>query len=290
MIRRLRLARYGETGFCCTHCGCTHGFEVKDRPRVQRCQQCKRQQSVTAGTPMHGSKVSLRAWFVRGGHFEAGSVPTSGQLRAEVKMARSSAWHVNQRFMRATFLGRASYILGQLTMMFPCRRPKGRDTDETRPRLHQDLLRNFALSPKGQKRMTMTAITFDGAQPRFTHVAMDHEQHHEARKDPPFQPPTVTGLLEQWLRYHIEKRHDTVCLRWLSRYLDHYLGIYAHLSNWSPRPDWKHLLTHQPRRRASELRAEPVSPEPERPDRCPTRVVDRALMQPEGVGAPTVPG
>ena len=262
LVRRLRVERYGETGFRCVHCTCTEGVEVSDRLRFMRCRACNRQQSVTAGTPMHGSKLPLRVWFIRGGHFEAGNVPTSGELAEEVNISRSSAWHVNQRFMRVMHLGRAPYALGQLVTIMPCRKPKGRDTDENRPPVVRDLLRYFTAQPLGQSHPTVVSLTFEGLLPRWTHVAMNHDLYHQARCNPLFQSPVVTDPLRMWLHHHIEEHHGMVCLRWLSRYIDHYLGIYAFQSDWACPPRWLERLMAGPRRKLSELRAEPVEPDP----------------------------
>ncbi|MCB9697576.1 MAG: hypothetical protein H6738_12415 [Alphaproteobacteria bacterium] len=260
LILRLRVARYGATGFCCVHCSCTEGLEVANRPRIQRCKDCRRDQSVTAGTVMHATKLPMRAWFLRGGYFECGRVPTSGQLVADFDMARSTAWHLNQRFMRALHLGRATWAIGQLVMILPCRRPKGRDTDTERPRLLRQLLQNFASQPLGAKYPTVISLTFDGLLPRWTHVAMDHEQYHEARKNLLFQSSVVTEPLENWLQFQIVDRHGKVCLRWMSRWIDHYLGIWGQTSDLVKRPDWLHRLTHGPHRGMAELRAEPHEP------------------------------
>lgn len=262
LLHRLRVARYGETGFCCVHCACTEGVPIKGRERSQRCRACKRQQSVTAGTPLHASKLPLRAWFIRGGHFECGNVPTSGNLKAEVKMGRTAAWHLNQRFMRALHLGRAEFVMGQLVMLMPCRKPKGRDTDENRPPVIRNLLRWFEAQPLGQKHPTVVALTFHGRRPRWTHVALTHAEHVAARSNPVFQANAETEPLTHWLFYHLDEKHGRVCLRWLSRYIDHYLGLYTRSAD-DPPPDWMYHLTHGPRRRLAELRAEPFEREPE---------------------------
>jgi len=49
-------------GFTCD-CGCRKAWHLRSRPRVFQCRNCRRQYSVTAGTVMHRSKVSLVEWF-----------------------------------------------------------------------------------------------------------------------------------------------------------------------------------------------------------------------------------
>lgn len=262
LIRQLRQTRYGSTGFHCVHCGCLEGREIKGRPRSQRCTSCLRQQSVTAGTPLHGSKMPLKVWLVRGGHYEAGLVPTGTQLAEELGVSRSTAWHLNHRFLRALYLGRATMVIGQLLLPIACRRPRGTDSDHQRPSLLREILARFADQPRGQALITFTSLTFEGDRPQLTHVAMSADQQIEARKNPTYRSPVVTRPLSVWLAYHLERKHQRVCLRWLSRYLDHYLGIYAVASDWVSMPDWWHRLAAGARRNLAELRAEPREPEP----------------------------
>lgn len=57
-LARLRWPR----GFQCD-CGGTRAWHLPSRPRVFQCAECERHYSVTAGTVMHRSKVSLVEWF-----------------------------------------------------------------------------------------------------------------------------------------------------------------------------------------------------------------------------------
>lgn len=49
-------------GFRC-ECGGLEAWHLRSRPRVYQCSGCRRHHSVTAGTVMHRSKVSLVEWF-----------------------------------------------------------------------------------------------------------------------------------------------------------------------------------------------------------------------------------
>jgi transposase-like protein len=49
-------------GFRCPRCGHGEAYVVDSRHLLQ-CRSCRRQSSVTAGTVMHGTHVSLRDWF-----------------------------------------------------------------------------------------------------------------------------------------------------------------------------------------------------------------------------------
>jgi hypothetical protein len=50
-------------GFVCPSCGGDRGWELKTKAWTHECAGCGKQTSVTAGTLMHGSKLSLTTWF-----------------------------------------------------------------------------------------------------------------------------------------------------------------------------------------------------------------------------------
>lgn len=60
--RRVIEVRWPD-GWECPECGNRTCSPVADRNRVWQCTRCSRQFSVTSGTAMQGSKVSLRRWF-----------------------------------------------------------------------------------------------------------------------------------------------------------------------------------------------------------------------------------
>ncbi|NEW06244.1 transposase [Paenibacillus sp. SYP-B3998] len=49
-------------GFCCPRCEHHHAYKITGR-RLLECSACKMQVSLTAGTVMHNSKLSLLTWF-----------------------------------------------------------------------------------------------------------------------------------------------------------------------------------------------------------------------------------
>ena len=49
-------------GYACPHCGHEEAYELSSRP-VYTCKKCFYQVSVTAGTVLHGTRLSLSAWF-----------------------------------------------------------------------------------------------------------------------------------------------------------------------------------------------------------------------------------
>jgi hypothetical protein len=58
----LAAARWSE-GFVCPECGCPRACLLVTKKHTYQCSACHRQTSVTAGTVMHGSKLSLTVWF-----------------------------------------------------------------------------------------------------------------------------------------------------------------------------------------------------------------------------------
>lgn len=60
--RHLAKLRWPD-GFTCPACGTCKGWELATKPFTWECAGCHRQTSVTAGTVMHRSKLSLRTWF-----------------------------------------------------------------------------------------------------------------------------------------------------------------------------------------------------------------------------------
>ena len=58
-------AQRWPTGFCCPQCGAGAFYRIATagRPLFQ-CQGCRHQASLTVGTLMHASKLSLRQWFL----------------------------------------------------------------------------------------------------------------------------------------------------------------------------------------------------------------------------------
>ena len=50
-------------GFVCPECGHGKAWQLDTKAWTYECAQCRRQTSVTAGTVMRGSKLSLTVWF-----------------------------------------------------------------------------------------------------------------------------------------------------------------------------------------------------------------------------------
>ena len=50
-------------GYQCKKCGCQKAYQLKVQPRVFQCSNCRFQESVTAGTILHRTKLPLAKWF-----------------------------------------------------------------------------------------------------------------------------------------------------------------------------------------------------------------------------------
>lgn len=104
-------------GFICPKCGGVGCYHIKGRNKYQ-CAQCRYQASVTSGTVMHKSKLSLQIWFwaiYLVSRDKRGYSAT--QLEAELNIAYSSAWYLLQR-IRSAMAGRDSeYMLSGIVEM-----------------------------------------------------------------------------------------------------------------------------------------------------------------------------
>ena len=49
-------------GYVCPRCGHDQAYELTSRP-IFKCKQCHYQVSATAGTVLHGTRLSMRDWF-----------------------------------------------------------------------------------------------------------------------------------------------------------------------------------------------------------------------------------
>lgn len=87
----------------CDGCGHTRCVHRRTRPRVFACCRCGQEISVTAGTPLHRSRVSLRTIVAAVRLLtRAGSI-TARALAAELQVGLETAWTLGHR-IRAGFL------------------------------------------------------------------------------------------------------------------------------------------------------------------------------------------
>jgi len=90
-------------GFRCPGCGHDRSWQLRTKPWTFECHACHRQTSVTAGTVMHGSKLSLPVWFWAAYLMATHSNGISAkQLQHQVELGSyKSAWLLCAKLRRA---------------------------------------------------------------------------------------------------------------------------------------------------------------------------------------------
>lgn len=104
-------------GFRCPKCRGVGCYPIKGRNEYQ-CIQCRHQISVTSGTVMHRSKLSLKIWFwaiYLVSRDKRGCSAT--QLSAELDIAYSSAWYLLHRIRNAMAVRDSEYMLSGIVEM-----------------------------------------------------------------------------------------------------------------------------------------------------------------------------
>ncbi|MBR0600064.1 IS1595 family transposase [Sinanaerobacter chloroacetimidivorans] len=100
--------------FICPKCGGVDCYHIIRRNKYQ-CAQCRYQASVTSGTVMHKSKLSLQTWFwaiYLVSRDKRGYSAT--QLEAELNIAYSSAWYLLHRIRSAMAERDSEYMLSAI--------------------------------------------------------------------------------------------------------------------------------------------------------------------------------
>lgn len=104
-------------GFVCPNCGSTEYYPIYRRGLCQ-CKQCRKQTSITAGTVMHRTYLSLVLWFwaiylcvndKRG--------ISASHLSALLDIGYESAWYMLKRIRNAMGQRDANYLLSGLMEM-----------------------------------------------------------------------------------------------------------------------------------------------------------------------------
>lgn len=90
-------------GFVCPACGGVKGWELSTKKFTWECAACGRQTSVTAGTVMHRSKLSLHLWFMAAHLVTSHSNGISAlQLQAQLGLGSyKTAWLMLHKLRRA---------------------------------------------------------------------------------------------------------------------------------------------------------------------------------------------
>jgi len=89
-------------GPVCPHCGSDRSWEVKSkkaRPGVYECSECRKQFTVTVGTIMHGSHITLLQWVIAFHQMASSKKGVSAlQIKRNLGLGSyRSAWHLAHR-------------------------------------------------------------------------------------------------------------------------------------------------------------------------------------------------
>ena len=102
-------------GYACPRCGHPEAYELTSRP-VYKCKKCRYQVSVTAGTVLHGTRLSLRDWF-SAAYLIATHTPgiSAVQLQRQLGLTRyETAWGRLQKLRRAMVRPERDRISGEV--------------------------------------------------------------------------------------------------------------------------------------------------------------------------------
>jgi transposase-like protein len=107
-----------SNGRRCPHCQCSRSYPLNgktSRPGLYECARCKKQFTVTTGTPMHSTKLPLWKW-IQSIYFMVSSSKgvSSVVLGRMVGISQKSAWKVGHavRLMMAAPSGTAPMLSG----------------------------------------------------------------------------------------------------------------------------------------------------------------------------------
>jgi len=90
------------TGFRCKKCGCDKPYQLRVEPRVFMCSRCNSQESVTAGTLLHRTKLPLVKWFWAAYMLAQDKRGVSAMhLSRELNLRYATAWTLLHKLRRA---------------------------------------------------------------------------------------------------------------------------------------------------------------------------------------------
>ena len=102
-IEYLALLRWPD-GYRCSKCGCQESYQLRVRPRVFMCSACNHQESVTADTILHRTKLPLLYWFWAAYLLIQDKRGISAkQLSRELNLRYATAWTMLHKLRRALF-------------------------------------------------------------------------------------------------------------------------------------------------------------------------------------------
>lgn len=272
-------------GFRCPRCASTRGSVLRAR-RLWECRACGRQVSVTAGTPLHRTKIPLRHWLYAlwmVGHRKQSI--SALQLQKELGLGSyETAWamlHKIRRVLHDAFPRPLTgpVDVGVLHLAVPTLRPgvPGRRGWHG-PRLHTLGVVVERLPGDGNDRSRAGDIRFHFLEPDNDPTKILVAQHEQATLSGAgrlwhWVPPVVRTILanvQAWL----DGTFHGVTAKYLPAYLDEFAFRFRHRDDESSLPSLivARLLEGQPLPRTA-LRNAPIAPHViRRPDPRPDRV------------------
>jgi hypothetical protein len=100
-------------GYKCKKCGCTEAYQLRGRCRVFMCKHCNSQESVTSGTVMHRTKLSLMIWFWAAYLLSQDKRGVSAMhIKRELDLHYDTAWTLLHKLRRALADDEGSALTG----------------------------------------------------------------------------------------------------------------------------------------------------------------------------------
>ena len=102
-------------GYACPRCDHDEAYDLTSR-RLLKCKKCKYQASVTAGTVLHGTRLSLHEWF-GAAYLVATHTPgiSAVQLQRQLGLKRyETTWGLLQKLRRAMIRPERDRISGEV--------------------------------------------------------------------------------------------------------------------------------------------------------------------------------
>jgi transposase-like protein len=113
-VRYLAESRWPD-GYRCPRCHHDEAYELRSRP-LFKCKKCNYQVSVTAGTVLHGTRLSIHDWF-SAAYLVATHTPgiSAVQLQRQLGLKRyETAWGLLQKLRRAMVRPERDRIYGEV--------------------------------------------------------------------------------------------------------------------------------------------------------------------------------
>lgn len=111
--KRLREARWGEDSFICPECGEDEHWGMIETRNLFQCHACGKQTSVTAGTILEDTKLSLVQWFLAAYLvYTTKKGLSSYELARKLEVSQKTAYYLQQKLCHAISEQRGRHLFG----------------------------------------------------------------------------------------------------------------------------------------------------------------------------------